>query len=80
MKALLIQFQKTPTPEIEAELTQLYTDMTNYSPNCPACIAGRRAFVDALNDARSGKLSDAAENMRAAFGSIAYKLGRFIPW
>ena len=79
IQELLVLLSKdSGNTEAERELVKLYEDVSSFSPNCPACIAGRALFMKSLADAKNGELLEATAKIRASMKSVSFKWGRFL--
>lgn len=59
------------------ELDKLYEDCSNFSADCPVCIAGRADFNKALGEFKSGNLTEGLARMKNSFASVRFKWSMF---
>lgn len=66
------------TDEKEVEAKKLYERCSNYSPQCPICVAGRAEFTNSLNQLRAGNIDEAAKAFKSSFATLTFKMSRIM--
>lgn len=73
LQELLQEYKGNQTPEIRAELVQLYETISRYKPGCAICRNGRKNFMDSLGDLANGDLAGAKAKLMGALRSVRLK-------
>lgn len=76
LEELLIEFQETKDPAIEAEMIRLYERSSKFKAGCSACIAGRKQFIESLKEIRAGNYAEGLLKIKTSMQSVKFKIGR----